>query len=76
MLRYTVYLCVCRVLGLHKLQALAHHVLYGTAGTVLSQTGDWFGGKSKRQKQNNDSFTQETVTELLLLAVTERFVPL
>ena len=76
MLRYPVYLCVCRVLGLRKPQALAHNVVYGTVGTVLSQTGNWFGGTSKQQKENNDSFTQVTVTELLMLAVTERFVPL
>ena len=76
MLYYTVYLCVCRVFGLHKPQALAHHVLYGTVGTVLSLTGDWFGGKSQRQKENNDSSAQVTVTELLKLAVTVRLVSL
>ena len=61
---------------MQKKQKKMYHVLYGSVGTVLSLTGDWFRGKSKRQKQNNDSFTQETVTELLKLAVTERFVPL
>ena len=75
-LYYTIYSCVCRELGLHEPQALAHHVLYSTVGTVLSQTGDWFGGRSKRQKENNDSPAQVTVTELLKLAVTVRFVPL
>ena len=64
------------MLGLHKSQALAQHVLYSAVGTVLFQTGDWFGGRSKRQKENNDSSAQVTVTELLKLAVTVRFVPL
>ena len=76
MLYYKVYLCVCRVLGLHKPQAPAHHVLYSTVGIVLSQTGDWFGGRSNRKKENNDSSAQVTVTELLKLAVTVRLVPL
>ena len=57
---YTVYLCVCRVFGLHKPQALAHHVLYSTVGTILSQAGDWFGGRSQRQKENNDSSASDS----------------
>ena len=34
---------------------MAHHALSTAIGTVLSQTGDWFGGRSKRQKENVDS---------------------
>ena len=34
---------------------VAHHALGTAIGTVLSQTGDWFGGRSKRQKENVDS---------------------
>ena len=37
-----------------------HHVLYSTVGIVLSQTGDWFGGRSKLQKENNDSSANDS----------------
>ena len=60
MLHYTVYLCVSRVLGLHKPQALAHHVLYSTVETILSQAGDWFSGRSQRRKKNNDSSASDS----------------
>ena len=43
----------CLVYTNHK--HVAHHVLGTAVGTVPSQTGDWSGARSKRQKENVDS---------------------
>ena len=48
---------------------MAHHALGTAIGTILSQTGDWFGERSKQQKENVDSSAM-AVTVLLKLAVT------
>ena len=62
----------CQVYTNHK--HVAHHVLGTAVGTVLSQTGDWSGGRSKRQKKNIDSSASGSYSRPTVEAVGNRAV--